>query len=61
MWKMVLWSDETKTELFTLGAKSIKWYVLRKLNTAHHPEISIPAVKHGSGSIVLPLASWLLL
>ena len=34
MWQNVLWSDETKMELFGLNAKR---YVWRKPNTAHHP------------------------
>ena len=34
MWKKVLWSDETKIELFGLIAKR---YVWREPNTAHHP------------------------
>uniref|UniRef100_A0AAY5K3P6 Transposase Tc1-like domain-containing protein n=1 Tax=Esox lucius TaxID=8010 RepID=A0AAY5K3P6_ESOLU len=43
MWKKVLWSDETKIELFGLNAKR---YVWRKSNTAHHPNNTIPTVKH---------------
>ena len=39
----ILWSDETKIELFGLNAKG---HVLRKPGT-------IPTVKHGSGSIML--------
>ena len=50
MWKKVLWSDETKIELFGLNAKR---YVWRKTNTAHHPEHTIPTVKHGGGNIML--------
>ena len=50
MWKKVLWSDETKMELFGLNAKS---YVWRKTNTAHHPEHTIPTVKHGGSNIML--------
>uniref|UniRef100_A0A8C7IHP7 Transposase Tc1-like domain-containing protein n=1 Tax=Oncorhynchus kisutch TaxID=8019 RepID=A0A8C7IHP7_ONCKI len=42
MWKKVLWSDETKIELFGNNAKR---YVWRKSNTAHHPEHTIPTVK----------------
>lgn len=49
-WKKILWSDETKIELFGLNAKR---YVWRKPNTAHHPENTIPTVKHGGGSIML--------
>ncbi|MGH0191136.1 UNVERIFIED_CONTAM: hypothetical protein FKN15_057523 [Acipenser sinensis] len=50
MWKKVLWSDETKIELFGLNSKL---YVWRKPNTAHHAVITIPTVKHGGGSIML--------
>uniref|UniRef100_A0AAZ3S129 Transposase n=1 Tax=Oncorhynchus tshawytscha TaxID=74940 RepID=A0AAZ3S129_ONCTS len=39
----ILWSDETKIELFGLNAKSHVW---RKPGT-------IPTVKHGGGSIML--------
>uniref|UniRef100_A0A8C8K4I5 Tc1-like transposase DDE domain-containing protein n=1 Tax=Oncorhynchus tshawytscha TaxID=74940 RepID=A0A8C8K4I5_ONCTS len=50
MWKKVLWSDETKIKLFGNNAKR---YVWRKSNTAHHPEHTIPTVKHGGGSIMV--------
>uniref|UniRef100_A0A669BVS3 Tc1-like transposase DDE domain-containing protein n=1 Tax=Oreochromis niloticus TaxID=8128 RepID=A0A669BVS3_ORENI len=50
MWKKVLWSDETKMELFGQNAKR---YVWRKTNTAHHSEHTIPTVKYGGGSIML--------
>ena len=30
-----------------------KCFVWRKLNTSHHPENTIPTVKHGGGSIML--------
>uniref|UniRef100_A0A8K9UU74 Tc1-like transposase DDE domain-containing protein n=1 Tax=Oncorhynchus mykiss TaxID=8022 RepID=A0A8K9UU74_ONCMY len=50
MWKKVLWSDETKIELFGNNAKH---YVWRKSNTAHHTEHTIPTVKHGGGSIMV--------
>lgn len=49
-WKKVLWSEETKIELFGLNAKR---YVWRKSNTAHHPNNTIPKVKHGGGNIML--------
>ncbi|MGL4646725.1 MAG: hypothetical protein ACRCVL_06425, partial [Cetobacterium sp.] len=35
MWKKVLWTDETKIELFGQNSKR---YVWQKPNTAHHPE-----------------------
>ena len=50
MWQKVLWSDETKMELFGLNAKRFVWC---KLNTAHHPKNTITTVKHGGGSIML--------
>uniref|UniRef100_F6Z3Z6 Fizzy-related protein homolog n=1 Tax=Xenopus tropicalis TaxID=8364 RepID=F6Z3Z6_XENTR len=50
MWKKVLWSDETKIELFGQNAKR---YVWRKTNTAHNSEHTIPTVKYGGGSIML--------
>jgi hypothetical protein len=43
MTNKILWSDETKTELFGLNAKRHVW---RKPGT-------IPTVKHGDGSIML--------
>ncbi|CDQ92007.1 unnamed protein product [Oncorhynchus mykiss] len=46
----VLWADETKIELFGNNAKR---YVWRKSNTAHHPEHTIPTVKHDGGSIMV--------
>ena len=49
-WQNVLWSDETKMDLFDLNAKRYVWY---KPNTAHYPKNTIPIVKHGGGSIML--------
>lgn len=49
MWQRVLWSDETKTELFGLGTKPHFW---QKANTAHQPENTIPTVKQDGGSII---------
>ena len=46
----IMWSDETKNELFGLNAKL---YVWRKLSTAPHPSNTIPTVKRGGGSIML--------
>ncbi|KAL0203674.1 hypothetical protein M9458_001692, partial [Cirrhinus mrigala] len=46
----ILWSDETKIELFGLNAKCHVW---RKPDTAHHLANTIPTVKHGGGSIML--------
>ena len=49
-WKHVLWSDETKIELF---GHNHQRYVWRKEGEAFHPNKSIPTVKHGGGSIML--------
>ncbi len=46
----ILWSDETKIELFGLNSKR---YVWRKPSTAHHLSNTVPTVKHGGGSIML--------
>jgi hypothetical protein len=44
----ILWSAETKIELFGLNAKRHVW---RKPGIAHHLANTIPTVKHGGGSI----------
>ena len=49
-WKHVLWSDETKIELF---GHNDQRYVWRKEGEAFHPNKTIPTVKHGGGSIML--------
>ncbi len=46
----ILWSDETKIELFGLNSKR---YIWRKPGTAHHLSNTVPTVKHGGGSIML--------
>ena len=46
----ILWSDETKIELFVLNAKCHVW---RKPGTTHHLANTILTVKHGGGSIML--------
>ncbi|KAL0173312.1 hypothetical protein M9458_033623 [Cirrhinus mrigala] len=46
----ILWSDETKIELFGLNSMG---YVWRKPGTAHHLSNTVPTVKHGGGSIML--------
>ena len=48
MWRKVLWSDETKIDIFGLNAKHCV-----AENCAHDPEHTIPTVKHGGGSIML--------
>ena len=49
-WKHILWSDETKIELFGLNTKK---YVWRKTGSANDPANTIPTVKHGGGCIML--------
>ncbi|KAG2466809.1 TC1A transposase, partial [Polypterus senegalus] len=46
----ILWSDETKIELFGLNSKR---YVWRQPGTVHHLSKTVPTVKHGGGSIML--------
>ncbi|KAG2456860.1 TCB1 transposase, partial [Polypterus senegalus] len=46
----ILWSDETKIELFGVNARRHVW---RKPGTAHYKANTIPTVKHGGGSIML--------
>uniref|UniRef100_A0AAY4CMV3 Transposase Tc1-like domain-containing protein n=1 Tax=Denticeps clupeoides TaxID=299321 RepID=A0AAY4CMV3_9TELE len=40
-WEKVLWSDETKIELFVINS------------TAYDPQNTVPTVKHGGGNILL--------
>lgn len=49
-WKRVIWSDETKLELF--GHRNVA-FVWRKKGEAYNPKNTIPTVKHGGGSIML--------
>ena len=46
----ILWSDETKIELFGLNTKRHVW---RKPGTAHHQPNTIPTVNHSGGSIMM--------
>lgn len=48
-WEKVLWSDETKIELFGLNSTRRVW---RKRNAEYDPKNTIPTVKHGGGSIM---------
>ena len=50
LWRKVLWSEETKMELFP---KIAKCHVCHKPNTAYHPKNTIPTVNHGGCSITL--------
>jgi hypothetical protein len=49
-WRIVLWSDETKVELF---GHNDHGYVWRKKGEACKPKNTIPTVNHGGGSIML--------
>ncbi|GAA6065137.1 uncharacterized protein LOC117533128, partial, partial [Tachysurus ichikawai] len=49
-WEKVMWSDETKIELFGHNSTKRVW---RKKNDEYHPKNTIPTVKHGGGSIML--------
>jgi transposase len=49
-WGKVLWSDETKIELFGINSTRRVW---REKNTEFHPKNTIPTVKHGGGNIML--------
>uniref|UniRef100_A0AAZ3NRL4 Tc1-like transposase DDE domain-containing protein n=1 Tax=Oncorhynchus tshawytscha TaxID=74940 RepID=A0AAZ3NRL4_ONCTS len=49
-WINVLWSDETKIELF---GHNHHRYVWRKMGEACKPKNTIPTDKHGGGSIML--------
>ncbi len=49
-WVKVLWSDETKIELFGINSTRRFW---RRRNAAYDPKITIPTVKHGGGNIML--------
>ncbi|KAI4881494.1 hypothetical protein NFI96_000632 [Prochilodus magdalenae] len=49
-WEKVLWSDETKIDLFGLNSTRRVW---RMKNDVYHPKNTIPTVKHGGGSIML--------
>lgn len=48
-WEKVLWSDETKIELF--GINSMFWR--RKKKADLNPKDTIPTIKHGGGNIIL--------
>ena len=49
-WGKVLWSDETKVELY--GHNDLKT-VWRKKSEAYHPKNTIPTGKHGEGNLML--------
>ena len=49
-WQNVLWTDETKIELF---GKNTQRYIWHKKGTEHHHENIIPTVKYGGGNIMI--------
>ncbi|KAK3568518.1 hypothetical protein QTP86_008629 [Hemibagrus guttatus] len=49
-WENVIWSDETKIELFGKNPTCRVW---RRKNAELHPKNTIPTVKHGGGNIML--------
>ncbi|KAK6311842.1 hypothetical protein J4Q44_G00175060 [Coregonus suidteri] len=49
-WENVMWSDETKIELFGLNSTRRVW---RKKKDEYNPKNTIPTVKHGGGNIIL--------
>uniref|UniRef100_A0A674PFI4 Uncharacterized protein n=1 Tax=Takifugu rubripes TaxID=31033 RepID=A0A674PFI4_TAKRU len=49
-WENVIWSDETKIELFGKNSNCCVW---RRKNAVLHPKNTIPTVKHGGGNIML--------
>ena len=49
-WEKVMWSDETKIELFGINSTHRAW---RKRNAEYNPKSTIPTVKHGGGNLML--------
>ncbi|CDQ99626.1 unnamed protein product [Oncorhynchus mykiss] len=48
--RIIIWSDETKIELFGKNSTRRVW---RTKNAELHPKNTIPTVKHGGGNIML--------
>ena len=46
----VMWSDETKIELFGINSTRRVW---RGTNAEYDPKNTIPTVKHGGGNVIL--------
>ncbi len=49
-WVKVLWSDETKIELFGINSTRRVW---RRRNSAYGPKNTIPTIKHEGGNVML--------
>lgn len=54
-WNNILWTDETKINLYQSDGKTRVW---RTKGTAHDPKHTTSSVKHGAGS-VMAWACWL--
>lgn len=52
-WSSVLWSDETKIELFGHNDVGIIVIIWHKNGEAFSPKNTIPTVKHGGGNLML--------
>ncbi len=48
-WEKVMWSDETKIELFGINSTRRVW----RKKDEYNPKNTIPTVKHGGGNIML--------
>ncbi|XDV26407.1 hypothetical protein PO909_030137 [Leuciscus waleckii] len=48
-WEKVMWSDETKKELFGLNSTRRVW----RKKDEYNPKNTIPTMKHGGGNIIL--------
>ena len=48
-WEKVMWSDETKIELFGINSICRVW---RKINAEYNPKHTIATVKHGGGNLL---------
>ncbi|KAK3550598.1 hypothetical protein QTP70_000675 [Hemibagrus guttatus] len=49
-WENIIWSDETKIELFGKNSTCRVW---RRKNAELHPKNTMPTVKHGGGNFML--------
>uniref|UniRef100_A0A672KT30 Transposase n=1 Tax=Sinocyclocheilus grahami TaxID=75366 RepID=A0A672KT30_SINGR len=49
-WEKVMWSEETKIEVFGINSTRRVW---RKKKNEYNPKNTIPTVKHGGGNIML--------
>ncbi|KAI4886930.1 hypothetical protein NFI96_030441 [Prochilodus magdalenae] len=49
-WEKVMWSDETKIELFGIHSTRRVW---RKKKDEYKPSNAVPTMKHGCGNIIL--------